>query len=105
MTSVPDYCYIITYLPPRPSVPFAVRGCEKKRISCDLRHSRSAAVTLVCYLKAPHHSRGAGWRLTVRVFCMIVLLAALALRIAAFILDPTAEAATPAPVSQEQQQR
>jgi hypothetical protein len=35
---------------------------------------------------------------------MIVLLAALALRIAAFILDPTAEAATPTPASQQQNQ-
>ena len=40
-----------------------------------------------------------------RVFCMIVLFAALALRIAAFVLDPTAEAATPAPAVQTTQQR
>ena len=39
-----------------------------------------------------------------RVFCMIVLFAALALRIAAFVLDPAAEAGTPVPAAQEQQQ-
>jgi hypothetical protein len=41
----------------------------------------------------------------VRVFCMIVLFAALALRIAAFVLDPSAEAATPAAATQTAQQR
>jgi len=36
---------------------------------------------------------------------MIVLFAALALRIAAFVLDPAAEAATPAPAVQTTQQQ
>ena len=72
-------------------------------MSCDLRHSRSAAETLVCRRIVPRHSRDP-WRLAVRVFCMIVLFAALALRIAAFVLDHTAEAATPAPAVQTTQQ-
>jgi len=74
-------------------------------MSCDLRHSRSAAETLVCAPVVPRHSRGSRRRLTVRVFCMIVLFAALALRIAAFVLDHTAEAATPAPAAQTTQQQ